>query len=141
MVLEQWEDLKAEINVPTLRTLTFHEVWARVLVQYSHEYELVLRLVVISLLIPADTSECERIFSLMNDIKTSERSSMGQQNLKNLMLWHIMGSKMPCRNVPVMAILREFREMAAGVCGRKAHRPQEVPKYEYEKHRAPVKLE
>ena len=41
----------------------------------------------------------------MNDIKTAERSSMGQQNLKNLMLWHIMGykmehgkkEKMPCR--------------------------------------------
>ena len=106
-------------------------------------------LVVISLLIPADTSECERIFSLMNDLKTSERSSMGQENLKNLMLWHIMGhtinadgrkEKMACRNVPVMAILKEFRAMADGVRGRKAHRPQQVPKYEYEKHRAPIKV-
>ena len=31
MVLEQWEDLKAEINVPTLRTLTFHQLWANML--------------------------------------------------------------------------------------------------------------
>ena len=62
MVLEQWEDLKAEINVPTLRTLSFHQLWANMLVQYADEYALVLRLVVISLLIPADTSECERIF-------------------------------------------------------------------------------
>ena len=86
----------------------------------------------------------------MNDIKTSERSSMGQQNLKNLMLWHIMGSttneegkkeKMKCRDVPVMAILKEFCAMADGMCGRKAHRPTEVPKYEYEKHRMPIKLE
>ena len=30
----------------------------------SEEYYLVLRLVVIAMLIPADTSECERIFSL-----------------------------------------------------------------------------
>ena len=52
------------------------------LVQYADEYALVLRLVVISLLIPADTSECERIFSLMNDLKTAERNSMGQQNLE-----------------------------------------------------------
>ena len=63
------------------------------------------------------------------------------------MLWHIMGYKMnedgtrskvklPCRDVPVMAILKEFRAMAEGVRGRKAHKPQEVPKYEYEKHRA-----
>ena len=103
-------------------------------------------------ILPADTSECERIFSLMNDIKTSERSSMGQKNLKNLMLWHIMGYKMkedgtrsneklPCRDVPVMVILKEFRAMADGVRGRKAHRAQEVPKYEYEKHRAPIKVE
>mgnify|MGYP007024474196 CR=1 FL=1 len=26
MMLEQWQDLKAEINVPTLRQLPFHEV-------------------------------------------------------------------------------------------------------------------
>ena len=49
--------------------------------------------------------------------------------------------KMPCRDVPVMAILKEFRAMADGIRGRKAHRPQEVPKYEYEKHRAPIKVD
>ena len=50
------------------------------LVHYADEYPLPLRLVVFSIILPADTSECERVFSLMNDIKTSERSSMGQQN-------------------------------------------------------------
>ena len=40
MVLEQWEDLKAEINVPTLRTLSFHQLWANMLVQYADEYAL-----------------------------------------------------------------------------------------------------
>ena len=87
----------------------------------------------------------------MNDLKTAERNLMGQQNLKNLMLWHIMGYKtdaegkkvkMPCCDVPVMAILKEFRSMAfenGGTLGRKAHRAAAVPKYEYENHRAPVK--
>jgi hypothetical protein len=28
-----------------------------------------------------DTSEAERVFSLMNDIKTSERARLGQRNL------------------------------------------------------------
>lgn len=51
------------------------------LVTFSGEYMSVLRLVAIMLLIPLDTSEAERIFSLMNDIKTSERSSLGQRNL------------------------------------------------------------
>lgn len=40
-----------------------------------------------------------------------------------------------------MAILKEFRAMADGVRGRKPHRGQQVPKYEYEKHRAAVKVE
>ena len=69
-----------------MRTLSFHELWVRVQVQFTDQYRLVLRLNVISLLIPADTSECERIFSLMNDVKTSERSNLGQQKLKDLML-------------------------------------------------------
>ena len=43
---------------------------------------------------------------------------------------------MPCCDVPVMAILKEFRDMAEG-----PPRAQEVPKYEYEKHRAPIKVD
>ena len=35
----------------------------------------------------------------------------------------------------------EFRMMADGVRGRKPHRPAQVPKYEYEKHRAPIKVD
>ena len=31
--------------------------------------------------------------------------------------------------------------MEQGDRGRKAHRAQEPPKYEYEKHRAPIKVE
>ena len=43
--------------------------------------------------------------------------------------------------VPVMAILKEFREMA-GPRGRKAHRPAPIPTYDYEKHRSgTVKLD
>ena len=98
-------------------------LWARMLVQFSDEYPLVLRLVVIALLIPADTSECERIFSLMNDIKTAERESLGQTVLRNLMHWHIEGKGMACKDVLVMAILKEWRSMATGPKGRGPHRP------------------
>ena len=103
------------------------------LVEFADEYPLVLRLVAISLIVPADTSECERIFSLMNNIKTAERASMGQQNLRNLMLWHEMAKELKPQEVPVMAILKEFREMA-GPKGRTAHRAAPKPVYEYEKH-------
>ena len=46
---------------------------------YTDEYNLVLRLVAIALLVPTDTSECERVFSLMNDLKTAERSLLKQE--------------------------------------------------------------
>ena len=100
----------------------------------SDEYPLVLRLVVISLIVPADTSESERIFSLMNDIKTAERARMGQRNLKKLMLWHRMAKDLKAQDVPVMAILKEFRAMA-GEQGRRPHHAQNPITYEYEKHR------
>ena len=106
----------------------FHDLWARMLVQFSDEYPLVLRLVVIALLIPADTSECERIFSLMNDIKTSERERLGQTVLRNLMHWHIEGKEMALKDVPTMAILKEWRAMATGPKGRGPHRPANPPK-------------
>ena len=47
---------------------------------------------------------------------------------------------MKAADVPVMAILKEFREMA-GPRGRQRHRPQPIPRYEYEKHRSAVKLD
>ena len=59
-------------------------VYSSTHVLHTH-YTQVLRLVAIMLLIPLDTSEAERIFSLMNDIKTSERASLGQRNLAALM--------------------------------------------------------
>ena len=134
-VRQQFETMVVEINsAPGLMATKFHDLWARILVQFSDEYNLVLRLVVISLLVPADTSECERIFSLMNNIKTADRATMGQQKLKNLMLWHEMGKELTPQEVPVMAILKEFREMA-GPRGRTAHRPAQPSTYEYEKHR------
>ena len=62
------------------------------------------------------------------DIKTAERSSMNQENLKNLVVWHTMSNHLTCEQLPVMAILKEFREMA-GIRGRQAHRGTAPPKY------------
>lgn len=86
--------------------------------------------VVFMLLIPCDTSECERVFSLMNDLKTSERTSMGQTTLKHLMVWYSLAKERKFEEVPVMAILKEFRDMA-GIRGRNAHKPTPPPKYDY----------
>ena len=112
--------------MPTV-IVNFQDLWSHMLVHYTDEYLLVLILVAIALIIPVDTSECERIFSLMNDLKTAERSSLNQENLKNLMLWHRaardeLGNALPCTKVPVLAILKEFRRLA-GIRGRSCHRP------------------
>ena len=50
------------------------------------------------------------------------------------MCWHYASSKLECHQVPVMAILKQFRELA-GPNGRKSHRPAERRTYDYEKNR------
>ena len=131
MVLEQWREMKEEISKERgLELRKFHDLWPHMLVHFSDEYNLVLRLVAIALLVPTDTSECERVFSLMNDLKTAERNSLKQANLKHLMLWHSLAKQLSCEQLPVMAILKEFRELS-GAHGRHAHRGQTPPKYEY----------
>ena len=78
--------------------------------QFGNEYKLVLRLVAVALIVPADTSECERIFSLEQHQKVDR--AMGQRNLRNLMLWHEMGKELEPEQVPVMAILKELHWLA-----------------------------
>ena len=59
---------------------------------------------------------------------------MGQLNLKNLMLWHRMAKDLKAQDIPVMAILKEFRSMA-GEGGRRPHHTAPKVEYGYEKHR------
>ena len=87
-------------------------------------------LVVIALLVPTDTSECERIFSLMNDLKTSERNRLGQDNLKHLMMWHVVGKDLKSEEVPVLEILKGYRALA-GIQGRHRHRGIAPPQYDW----------
>lgn len=132
MVLEQFNDLQGlRLAEPGLNTLKFHEFWSRMLVFRLGEFPLILRLVAITMVIPVDTSECERVFSLMNDIKTTERCRLGS-SLKYIMLWHRLACKkgedgslspehLTCAELPVMGIIKKWREMA-GPRGRTAHR-------------------
>jgi hypothetical protein len=145
-VLEQWNEMALMIiESRGLDLLKPNDLWARMLVHEHSRYPLPLRLVVISMLVAVDSSECERIFSLMNDLKTAERSLLGSINLKNLMIWHRMARKveadgslskthLSCAEVPVMKIVEEFRAMgvADGVRGRKHHRPFPIPTYAYQ---------
>ena len=68
-----------------------------------------------------------------NSRRRSAAARLGQGNLKNLMLWHRMAKALKEQDVPVMAILKEFRAMT-GEKGRRPHHPQDPIKYEYEKN-------
>jgi len=112
-VLGQWAKLKREISKSSgLFVMKFVDLWPRMLTHFgdiSDGYNFILRLVVMMLLMPIDTSICERIFSLMNNIKTSERSTMGQGVLRNLMLWHSLAGDVSMAEVPWISILKEFK--------------------------------
>eukprot|EP00967_Tisochrysis_lutea_P095672 scaffold139676_cov39-Tisochrysis_lutea.AAC.1 len=81
------------------------------LLHFSAEYTLILRLVAIMLLVPIDTSECERVFSLMNDIKSDTRNKMGIRNLRNLMFWHYHAKAIPFNKLHIRNIIEEFLSM------------------------------
>ena len=89
---------------------------------YGDQYMHLLRLAAILLLLPVDTSECERIFSLMNNIKTADRSKLSQNNLRNLMLWHYHGKRFRLDQLPWQSILKEFKLLAPDR-KRKKHKP------------------
>ena len=115
VVLEQWKELKVEvISAPGLFNMKFGDLWPRMLTHFTEKYSFVLRLVVFMLLMPLDTSICERIFSLMNNIKTSDRSRLGQCNVRNLMAWHALADD-SLATVPWISILKEFKLLSGSV--------------------------
>ena len=85
---EQFVKLKKKIQgSAALNTLPYKELWPRILLHFRSPYLLALRVVVVALLLVCDTSECERIFSLMNNVESAKRDRLGHDVLRNLMLW------------------------------------------------------
>jgi hypothetical protein len=88
---KQWRRLKHHIKTdPDLRAKPFEELWPDLLVdQYSQgAYNIVLRLVVFVILFACDTSENERLFSLMNRLMTSAQGTMKHEVIRSLIWWH-----------------------------------------------------
>ena len=52
---------------------------------------IVIRMIVLYLMVPLDTSECERGFSLMNLLKTALRNRLGSRRLNDLMRICLLG--------------------------------------------------
>ena len=126
IALQQWSALQTEIaSAPGLMQRSVKDLWPHMIKMFSDEYCFILRVVVIMLLQSPDNSECERIFSLMNDLKTSERNRLNNRNLRNLMVWHYYGKRFKnISELPVLEILAEFRSICEMKQVRKPHRPQ-----------------
>jgi hypothetical protein len=77
------------------RTYKTRKFWGLMLQHYTDRYPYLLQLVTFYFLLPMDTSECERIFSLMNRLKTQARNRLQNKRLNDLMVC--------CRLVPPAA--------------------------------------
>jgi uncharacterized membrane protein YgcG len=89
-------------------TGVFASVWRQ-----TDEYLQALKLAALMLLVPIDTSECERIFSIMNDVKNGIRSSLASDVLRNLMLWYYYGKDIKTEQLPAYEILTEWYDLCA----------------------------
>jgi hypothetical protein len=70
--------------------MEFNVLWPRMLSRsgFVKQFSLVLRIVGIAVTFTVDTSWCERLISLMDDLKTKFQERMGHGYLRDLVWWH-----------------------------------------------------
>ena len=70
---------------------TASEFWEHVAQHFSDRHPLIIRMVALYQIVPLDTSEYERGFSLMNWIKTALQNRVGTKHLNDLMRVCLLG--------------------------------------------------
>lgn len=89
LVLSQWKQMKKLIaSDSSLSRMKFNELWPLMLDGYAQQFKFILRLVGIALTFSVDTSGCERLISLMNDLKTKFQEKMSHETLRDLVWWY-----------------------------------------------------
>jgi len=89
-VLQDWECFKADlergdIGIEKVKSCTHSEFWAFMRKHYQGRYPWLLWIVLIIRLVPIGSAECERMFSLMNRLKTDLRNRMKNCTLNDIM--------------------------------------------------------
>ena len=89
-VLQDWECLKADlargdISIEKVKSCTHSEFWGFMRKHYQGRYPWLLWIVLVIRLVPIGSAECERMFSLMNRLKTDLRNRMKNSTLNDLM--------------------------------------------------------
>ena len=119
-MLREWRRLKLKVSRDeNVCALSYKELYERLFDQYStksnnqHFYNVLLLCAIVGC-IAVDTSICERGFSLMNNLKTARRSSMGDELLRMLMTICSLGKEWsdPSK-IPVDAIVEEWRAQSS----------------------------
>jgi len=89
-VLQDWECFKADlargdISIEKVKSCTHSEFWGFMRKHYQGRYPWLLWIVLVIRLVPIGSAECERMFSLMNRLKTDLRNRMKNSTLNDLM--------------------------------------------------------
>eukprot|EP00732_Lithocolla_globosa_P000824 Lithocolla_globosa_v1_NODE_316_length_4526_cov_4.454403.p2 type:complete len:523 gc:universal NODE_316_length_4526_cov_4.454403:2787-4355(+) len=110
---QQWVHMKEFVrSKPVLFKLPYSALYLRLAVHFREKFAVILRLPLISFLLASDTSECERIFSLMNDLKSANRSNLGSEKLKYLMMWKRVFGQQEIRNFDPFEIVRMWHTIS-----------------------------
>ena len=83
LVLTQWKQMKKLIvsdHDASLSRMKFNELWPIMLDGYAQQFNFILRVVGIALTFSVDTSGCERLISLMNNLKTKFQEKNGTRD-------------------------------------------------------------
>lgn len=84
-VPRQWVSLKMMVNTQ-FRDLSYSNLWSTMLTKdpYKSEYQDVLHLVELLLVLPISSAQCERAFSTQNRIKSAKRSCLETETTEAL---------------------------------------------------------
>ena len=95
----QFKLMVLEDRYKGLLSKRFHAFWGHMKAHFNDSFLELLRLVTLILLIPMDTSECERGFALMNRLKTAMRNRLQPGHLDDLMVICMLGPSINTLNV------------------------------------------
>ena len=79
--------MRLHSEIPKPQSINYRITWRKIFQSSRRDtWTLVLLLIKLLFLLPVSNAKVERLFSLMNRIKTDFRSSLSQKTLKNLVL-------------------------------------------------------
>ena len=115
-LLADWPIFKRHVaREPFFNACTASEFWRHVAQHYAFRHPLVIRMIVLYLMVPLDTSECEHGFSLMNLLRIALQNRLGSRHLNDLMRICLVGPSIEDFDPkPIMAWwLRNKRRLAS----------------------------